>query len=103
MLAPSLHTAPSSPPKALLQLVRLRSPFYVVVPAHEYTEIVRDDVDAIFEQLDGKKEGCEVRWHVTIRSLDDFPAVVALHRGPPSPSQESVGGVRARPVDVAGE
>ena len=39
-------------------------------------------MDAIFEKLGGKKEGCEVRWHVTIRSLDDFPAVVALHRGP---------------------
>ena len=73
--------------------VRLRSPFHAVLPAHDHTETIRDDVYTIFEQLDGEEEG-------SIRSHDNFPVVVALHRGQSSPSQEFAGKFPARPVHV---
>ena len=41
----------------------------------------------------------EVNWHVAIRSLDEFPAVVALHRGPPNLGEKSI--VWVRDVDPA--
>ena len=53
-----------------------------MLPAHDCTETVRDDVNGIFEQLDGEKKGPvlrrrgglgEVRWHVAVCGLDDFP------------------------------
>ena len=100
----SAHAMPANraerPSTCLLRPVRLRSQFHAVLPAHDHIETVRDDVYAIFEQLEGPmfhRRG-RLSSHVAMRSLDNFPPAVALHRGPPITSQESVGGVRTRPA-----
>ena len=64
-------------------------------PAHEDPDTVGDDAHTVLEKLDGEQKGSQVRGHVDVRGLDDFPVFVAVHCGPASVKQGTVGSVCA--------
>ena len=98
ILAPCLHTAASVPPIASLRHVELRRPLHDMSPAHEHTEEVGNDVRTAFGQLDGEEESSMLRRRgglreasklVAMRSVDDFPAVIAIAQGTNQPEQDA--------------